>query len=96
MVSRITTDHRYLDSDEVSHINTRRWHSSSLYLSTEGNLVHTLNDQNPSRLILSALQKTGSASSGGVDIGIKDDEFFLGVFRYGKVRQTSFPGGDIE
>ncbi|KIP03728.1 hypothetical protein PHLGIDRAFT_37276 [Phlebiopsis gigantea 11061_1 CR5-6] len=62
---------------------------------TEGNLVHTLDDQNPSRLILSALQINGSTNAGDVDVGIKDDAFFLGVFRHGKRYQLyNITGGD--
>ena len=53
--------------------------------STEGNLVHSLDDQNPSRLILNAVQKSTNVSTSEVDVGIKDDEYFLAVLRDEKV-----------
>lgn len=49
-------------------------------------MVNALDDMNPSRIILSAVEKlNGKATPTNVDIGIKEDEFFLGVHRDGKV-----------
>ncbi|EKM49626.1 uncharacterized protein PHACADRAFT_188697 [Phanerochaete carnosa HHB-10118-sp] len=62
----------------------------------EGNMVHTLDGANPSHLILSAIEKlNGKATPTHVDIGIKEDEFFLGVHRDGKLYQLyTIQGGD--
>ncbi|KAH9933271.1 hypothetical protein B0H21DRAFT_84025 [Amylocystis lapponica] len=43
--------------------------------SSEGNLVHSLDNANPSRLLLSILQKSG----GSLIPGTKDDHFYVGV-----------------
>ncbi|GJE91814.1 hypothetical protein PsYK624_079650 [Phanerochaete sordida] len=63
---------------------------------TEGNMVNALDDQNPSRIILSAVEKlNGKPTPTNVDLGIKEDEFFLGVHRDGKLYQLyTIQGGD--
>ena len=49
-------------------------------------MVNSLDNTNPTRLIISAMEKlNGKPSPTNVDIGIKEDEFFLGVHRDGKV-----------
>jgi small ligand-binding sensory domain FIST len=51
--------------------------------STEGNLVLSLDNQNPTRLLLDAIQAAGL---GNREL-VKDDDFFLGVLRdNGQVR----------
>ncbi|PCH40338.1 hypothetical protein WOLCODRAFT_131359 [Wolfiporia cocos MD-104 SS10] len=48
----------------------------------EGNLIYTLNDVNPTRLLLSAIERNNKGSPHGrKDWITKDDQFYLGVLR---------------
>ncbi|KAI0917578.1 hypothetical protein AcW1_007253 [Taiwanofungus camphoratus] len=54
--------------------------------SSEGNLVHSLNNASPSRLLLNVIQKRKSSLTSKdvhspLDVTMKDDQFYLGVLR---------------
>ncbi|GBE85252.1 hypothetical protein BKA93DRAFT_903767 [Sparassis latifolia] len=53
--------------------------------SSKGNLVHSLDNTNPSRLLLSAIEKSGSASRRvtvrAPDANMKDDQYYLAALR---------------
>ncbi|OCH91133.1 hypothetical protein OBBRIDRAFT_792643 [Obba rivulosa] len=48
--------------------------------SAEGNLIHSLGGANPSRLLLSAIQKANSATKAELS-RMKEDQYYLGVLR---------------
>jgi hypothetical protein len=52
-------------------------------LSSEGNLIVTVDHGNPTRLLLAAMNKHGLD---GRDVLLKDDEFYVGVMSGGEVR----------
>ncbi|KAG0704823.1 hypothetical protein DFH29DRAFT_909971 [Suillus ampliporus] len=52
--------------------------------SSEGNLIFTVDNGNPTRLLLAAMNKHGLDSR---DVLLKDDEFYVGVMSNGKVEQ---------
>jgi len=53
--------------------------------SSEGNLILTVENGNPTRLLLAAMNKHGL---GAHDVLLKDGEFYVGVMGNGKVRST--------
>jgi hypothetical protein len=53
-------------------------------LSSEGNLILTVDNGNPTRLLLAAMNKHGLDGRG---VLLKDDEFYVGVMSDGKVRR---------
>ncbi len=52
---------------------------------TEGNLIHSLNDLNPSRLLLAAIEKIRGTQINGPRP--KDEKFYIGVHQEHKVRR---------
>ncbi|KAG2131817.1 hypothetical protein DEU56DRAFT_813472 [Suillus clintonianus] len=52
--------------------------------SSEGNLIFTIDNGNPTRLLLAAMNKHGFDSR---DVLLKDDEFYVGVMSNGKVER---------
>lgn len=52
-------------------------------MSSEGNLILTVDNGNPTRLLLAAMNKHGLDVRG---VLLKDDEFYVGVMGDGKVR----------
>ena len=52
------------------------------YPRAEGNLINTLDDSNPTRLLLRAIQTAGIDSTSEAAVLFKEEEeFYLGVFR---------------
>jgi hypothetical protein len=51
--------------------------------SSEGNLILTIDNGNPTRLLLTAVKNHGLNAR---DALLKDDEFYVGVMSNGKVR----------
>jgi hypothetical protein len=52
-------------------------------LSSEGNLILTVDNGNPTRFLLAAMHKHGLDVRG---VLLKDDEFYVGIMGDGKVR----------
>ncbi|KAL4070061.1 hypothetical protein V8B97DRAFT_1967983 [Scleroderma yunnanense] len=55
--------------------------------SSEGNLILSINSSNPTRLLLSAIQKHGLSLSGDSNRVGKEDAFYIGVIEGGKLSQ---------
>jgi len=56
-----------------------------LVYSAEGNLILSINSSNPTRLLLSAIQKRGLSLSGNSTSVGKEDSFYVGMIEGGKV-----------
>lgn len=65
-VTPVLTVTEYVAEHQLTHSELRQISNSA-----EGNLIHSIDDANPSRLLLAAIQKLETAA--------KDDTFYVGV-----------------